>query len=80
MALDIRHHLAGVGLIPMPIEGLGHDPELDNEVPRQVLRLGLAPFLPPEPEEGGFVALHNDPGIRAADKALPRSGIGYFAP
>ncbi len=31
-------------LEPMPIEGLGHEAKLDNEIVREVLRLGLAAF------------------------------------
>ena len=52
----------------MPVEGLGHDPELDDEVAREVLRLDFAPLLPPEAEQGRFVVAHDDPGVRAADE------------
>ena len=44
--------LPGIALVPLPIEVFGHEPELDDEVARQVFRLGLAPLLPPEAEEG----------------------------
>ena len=60
--------LAGVALVPVPVELLGHEPELDDEVAGQVLRLGLAALFPPEPEQGGFVSPHDDPGIGAADE------------
>ena len=53
----------------MPIEGFGHEPELDDEVAGEVLRLGLAPFLVPEADQGGFIVAHDDPGVGAADKA-----------
>ena len=46
-ALDVRDLLPGISLVPEPVERLGHDPELDQEVVREVLRLRLAPFLPP---------------------------------
>jgi hypothetical protein len=48
MLLNIRNHLASIGLIPVPIEVLGHDPELDDKVAGQILRLNLAPLLPPQ--------------------------------
>ena len=66
--LDVRDRLAGVALVPMPIEVLGDVPELDDEVARQVLGLGLAALLPPEPEQGRFVGAHDDPGVGAADE------------
>ena len=67
--LDVFDRLPGVALVPMPVEGFGHEPELDDEVAGQVLRLGLAPFLPPEAEQGGLVVAHDDPGVGAADEA-----------
>jgi hypothetical protein len=45
--LDVREDLAGIRLIPAPIQFLGRKPELNDEVARQVLRLYLAAlFLP----------------------------------
>ena len=67
-ALDRGEGLAGVALVPDPIEGLGHDAELDNEVAGEVLRLDLTAFFPPQPQEGCLVIAHDDPGVRAADK------------
>ena len=52
----------------MPVEGLGDDPELDDEVAGKVLRLDLAALFPPEAEQGGLVIAHDDPGVRAADE------------
>ena len=66
--LDVRDDLAGIGLVPAAIEVLGHDAELDDKVAGQVLRLDLAAFLPPQPEQGRFVVAHDDPGVRAADE------------
>jgi len=42
--LHVRNVLAGIGLVPAPIEVLGHKAELDDEVAREVLRLRLATF------------------------------------
>src|SRR4029077_6572039 len=64
--LDVDHRLAGVAFKPMPVEIFSNPPELDNEVSGQVLELGLAPFLPPEAEQGWFVRTHDDPGVGAA--------------
>ena len=51
-----------------PIERLGHDPELDDEIGGQVLGLDLAALFPPEAEQGGFVVAHDDAGVGAAYK------------
>jgi hypothetical protein len=32
VTLDVCDHVAGIGLVPVPIEGLRDDPELDDEV------------------------------------------------
>ena len=50
--LDVGDDLTGVGLIPAPIEILGHRPELDDEIAGQILRLDLAALLSPEPQQG----------------------------
>jgi hypothetical protein len=63
MALDIAEDLAGVAFEPVSVEGFGDQPELDDEVARQVLGLNLAPFFPPQSEQGCFVVAHEDPGI-----------------
>ena len=44
------------------------DPELDDEVAGQVLRLDLAALFLPQPDQGGFIVAHDDPGVRAADE------------
>jgi hypothetical protein len=68
LVLNAFDGLPGIALVPMPVEGFSHDAELDNEVAREVLWLDLAPFLPPEAEEGGLIIAHDDPGVRAADE------------
>jgi hypothetical protein len=67
--LDIRDDLASIGLVPAAIEVLGRDPELDDEVARQVLRFELASLLLPEPEQGRFVFAHNDSGVGTSNEA-----------
>ena len=53
--LDAFDSLPGIAFVPMAVEGLGHKAELDDEVAGQVLRLGLAPFLPPQADQGCFI-------------------------
>src|SRR5579864_1959094 len=67
VALDIRYHGAGVALIPGPVERLGGDAELRDEIVREVLRLDLAALFAPKANKGGFIGTHDDAGVRAAD-------------
>ena len=53
--LHVLDGLAGVQLVPAPIEVLGRDAELDDEVAGQVLRLDLAALLLPEADKRGFI-------------------------
>jgi hypothetical protein len=46
---DVGEDLAGVGLIPAPVQLLGSDAKLDHEVGRKVPRLDFPTFLTPEP-------------------------------
>ena len=39
----------------MAVEGFGHDPELDDKIPGEVFRLGLAAFFPPQAKQGRLV-------------------------
>jgi hypothetical protein len=68
LPLHLGHDLAGMALVPVPVEVFGHDPELDNEVGGEVLGLYLAALLPPEAEQGGLIIAHDDPCVRAAYK------------
>jgi hypothetical protein len=73
--LDAFDDLPGVALVPEPIEVLGHQTELDNQVAGEVLRLGLPALFVPEPDESRFIGPHDDPGVGTADEmtALDRS-------
>ena len=68
MRLHIRDHLTCISLVPASVQFLGNRPKLYNEVAREVLRLDLAAFLPPQSQEGGFLIAHDNPSIRASDK------------
>jgi hypothetical protein len=50
-------------LVPVAIEVLRHNPELDDQIAGQVLRFGLAPFLPPQAVQGSLVRTHDDAGV-----------------
>jgi len=66
LPLHLGDDVAGVALIPMPVERLGHRAELDNKVARQILRLYFAALLPPETNQGHLIFPHDDSGVRAA--------------
>jgi len=73
--LDACDRLPGVALVPISVEGLGHQAELDDEVAGEVLRLGLAPFLAPQADQSGIIVAHDDPGVRAAEEATSTEGL-----
>ena len=66
--LDVGDDLPGIGLVPAPVKLLGGEAELHDEVAGQVLRLDFAALLPPQPQQGGFIIAHDDPGVGAADE------------
>ena len=70
-ALDAGQGLAGVALVPAPVEVLGDRPELNDEVVGEVFRFDLASLLAPEPNEVRLVIAHDDAGVRAADEISP---------
>src|SRR5262249_11367402 len=72
-SLHLRNDVPGIALEPMPIEGLGHKTKLNDEIVGEVLRLGLATFLAPQPQQGSLVAPHNYPRVGAADEALAKT-------
>jgi hypothetical protein len=44
-----------LAFVPLPIEVLGHQAELDDEVGREVFRSNLPPFLLPQADQGLIV-------------------------
>ena len=75
MLLNVGNHLPGVGFIPAPIEVLGHDPELDDEIAGQILWLDFAALFAPKPQQSLLIIAHDDPGIRTADKVAPSPDV-----
>jgi hypothetical protein len=61
--LHVGDDLPGIGLVPAPVQLLGYDPELDDEVAREVLRLSLATLLLPKPLQSALIAPHDDPSV-----------------
>jgi hypothetical protein len=55
-------------LVPGPIERLGGDPKLDGEIVAKVLRLGLAAFFLPQPDQRRLIRAHDDSGVLAAEE------------
>ena len=76
--LNVLERVSGIALVPMPVEMLGHDPELDNEIAGEILGLGFTALLAPEADKGIFIFAHDDASIRTADKILAISGIPSF--
>jgi hypothetical protein len=74
-ALHVADLPAGVALVPGAVELLSGGPELHDEVAGQVLRLGLAPFLPPKADQGGFIAAHDGPGVGSTDETAPLATV-----
>jgi hypothetical protein len=70
-ALKCFDLMPGVAFVPEPVELLGGDPELDDKVAGEVLRLDLPALLPPEAEEGGFIATHDNASVGPADERAP---------
>jgi hypothetical protein len=75
LALNIRKHLPGIGLIPVPVQLLGRNTKLNNEIAREVFGLDFTPLFLPQPEEGGLIGTHNDPSIRPADEVATTSRL-----
>src|ERR1700730_17278979 len=66
--LDALDGLTGIALVPMTVESFCCGTKLNDEVAGEVLRLSLAAFLAPQPQQGSLVAPHNYPGIGTADE------------
>jgi hypothetical protein len=45
----------------VPVEGLGRDSQLDDEVAGEVLRVDLAPLLAPEPSSSPMMMRASEP-------------------
>jgi hypothetical protein len=45
--LNMLHRAPGIPFEPSAIEGLGHNPKLDDEVAQQILRFDLTALLAP---------------------------------
>jgi hypothetical protein len=68
MLLDVCDMLAGCGLEPFSVQLFGRDPELNDQIARQILRLDLTAFFLPKPDQRSFVNAHDSPGVRPTNK------------
>jgi hypothetical protein len=59
--LHVLDGVPGVALVPLAVEVLGHEAELDDQIGREVLRPDLAPLLLPQADQGLFVLAHAAP-------------------
>jgi len=75
--LNVGDHPPGIGFVPVAIEFLRGEPELNHEIAGQVLRFDLAALFPPQPDQGGLVIAHDDPGVGAADKAAAVYSVDF---
>jgi hypothetical protein len=66
--LDVADGSSRVALVPAPVQSLGGDAELHNQVAAQILRFGLAALFLPQSDQRRLVWAHNDPGVRTADE------------
>jgi hypothetical protein len=69
--------MPGITLVPVPVQPLSGQAELDNEIAGEILRLDLAAFFLPKANEGSFIVAHDDARVRAADEV---AAIGRFEP
>jgi hypothetical protein len=74
-ALDVGDGTLSVAFVPVPVQRLGGDAELNDEVVAHIVRLGLAALLLPQPDERRLVRAHDDPGVRSADELASASAI-----
>ena len=66
--LDICDDPPRVGLVPPPIQLLGSEAELHDQIAGQVVWLNLAPLFPPQTKQRALIVTQDDSGIRAADE------------
>src|SRR5688572_4775813 len=70
-ALDLLDHVAGMPLVPFPVEILRCVAELHDQIGRQVFWIGFAALLAPQAEQRCFILSHDDTRIRSTNHALP---------
>ena len=68
LALHLGHDLAGVALVPVPVEVFGHGAELDDQVVGEIFGLDLASLFAPKPNQAASSSPMMIAGIGAADK------------
>src|SRR5262249_19487060 len=79
LPLDIGDNLAGIGLVPPPVQRLGGNTKLDNQISGKVLWLDLATLFFPQAHQGGLIVSHDDPGLGLANKGAAVLGTRFEA-
>src|SRR6516165_3036453 len=78
LLLNIGKNLSGIGVVPAPVQLLGRNTKLDNEIGGQVLRLDLATLLPPQPGQRPLISPHNDASVGSANEIAAMEAIGLL--
>jgi hypothetical protein len=74
--LDVFDFVAGIALVPMAVEGLCGDAELNGEIGRQILGRDLTALFAPEAADGAFVCTIM---MRASDPPMKSRRSSGFA-
>ena len=77
LLLHVPDGLPRIGLVPAPVEVLGHGPKLDNQVAGEVLRFDFTTLLTPKAKEGRLSLSHNGAGVRPADEIAAVGGLEH---
>ena len=63
----------------MPVQVLGHHPQLHDQIAGQVFRLNFTALFPPEPQQRRLILPHDDLGIGTTNVFTPfRRPCGIF--
>lgn len=76
--LHVADLVAGVVLIPAPVELLGGQAELRDQFVGKIQGLPFATLLLPQVEQGFFVGAHGDAGVGAANEIAPIASMHLF--
>jgi hypothetical protein len=77
-ASRLRRPTSGVAFAPVPVQVLGGEAQLDDEVSREVLGPDLAPLLLPQADQRLLVLADDVAGVGAANEAVAKL-VRFFA-
>jgi len=67
-ALTVGGGSSGITFVPAPVQRLGCEAELDDQVVAEVRRLDFAALFLSEPDQRRLVRAHDYPGVGAAEE------------